>query len=68
MPRTSPAALTLALLPAIAHAAPPIFEGFDTGANGWVWADMNCGGPYLNPVSTGAVTWSATGGVPGGHI
>ena len=69
MPSTSAAAcLALTLCPALAHSAPPVFEGFDDGANGWVWADMNCGGPYLNPVATGLVIWYAAGGIPGGHI
>jgi hypothetical protein len=64
---------TLTLLLAVclaetAHAAPPIFEGFDAGPADWVWADLNCGGPYLNPISTGPVDWAAVGGVPDGYI
>lgn len=51
-----------------ARTAPPIFEGFDSGPAGWVWADLNCGGPYLSPIATGAVDWAATGGVPDGFI
>ncbi len=66
--RTRAATLALALCCAHALSAPPVFEGFDDGPNGWVWADMSCGGPYLNPLATGPVVWSAAGGVPGGSI
>lgn len=68
--RTAAVYLALCLSPTALPAlgAPPIFEGFDDGPADWVWADLTCGGPYLNPISTGPVDWAATGGVPGGFI
>lgn len=53
---------------ALATAGPPLFEGFDADASGWRYADLVCGGPYLTPLATGPVSWSAAGGDPGGHI
>jgi hypothetical protein len=67
-PRNAIAVLLSASSASTTLSAPPVFEGFDNGPAGWVWADLNCGGPYLNPVSTGPVDWAATGGVPGGFI
>lgn len=52
----------------LALAGPPVFEGFDDGAAGWQYADMACAGPYVNPLGTGPMLWSETGGDPGGFI
>lgn len=42
---------------------------FDSNAQGWVGRDLNLGvSPPYPVVSTYSLTWSATGGNPGGHV
>lgn len=47
--------------------APPIATSFQTGAEGWSIADLNCSN-YAQIVGPGTITSFASGGSPGGFI
>ena len=61
---------TLALACTFSHciAATLAETTFDAGPSGWRILDFSTSGQYLTPSSTLNVTWSSSGGSPGGHI
>ena len=58
---------------AVALAPPGAASGdlawtFTDSDQGWIITDLDCGGPYVTPVSSESVVWSPSGGDPGGYV